>query len=261
MTLTLLSPEDLLRFLFLTIRLSALFLTLPLFNSPHIPTPVKIVCTVALSLGFYPIVQQVPVVIPRYPIEVALLVLGELFLGMTIGFVAQLLFAGIQIGGELIGVHMGMSIATLFNPHETQQISVISFFQYIIAILIFLSGAVYQWFFQALAESLHTIPLLGVTVTPAVVMPLVTLVGQAFIAALQLAAPVTVALLLATIALGIMVRLVPQLNVFILSFPLTFGFGLLVMTWTLPYLLSGLRVLFIQFGKDLIQVIHLLGTT
>src|SRR5688572_32723419 len=102
MTLTILSLEELLRFLFLMVRLSALIMALPLFSGRVIPAPIKVVCIVTLSVSFYPLLQQQPVSIPLGAVHLGLLIVGELLVGVLIGFVAQMLFAGIQLGGEIM---------------------------------------------------------------------------------------------------------------------------------------------------------------
>jgi flagellar biosynthetic protein FliR len=173
--------------------------------------------------------------------------------------VAQVLFTGIQFGGEIINQQMGLSLANIFDPENGQQNSIVTNFQYILAVLIFFSANAHHWFIYAMAESLHTVPLLGFTLTQSVVMSLVTLLGNACIMAIKIAAPVMATLFLTTLAMGLVARLVPQMNIFMLSLPATLGVGLLVLGWALPYFLGGLRMLFEQLGRDFLLVIRLLG--
>jgi flagellar biosynthetic protein FliR len=259
MTLTILSLEELLRFLFLTVRLSALVMALPLFSGRIIPAPIKGVCIVALSVNFYPLVQQQPVPIPLGPVHLGLLILGELLVGMLIGFVAQILFAGIQLSGEIMNQQMGLSFANIVDPQNGQQSSLISNFQYIFAVLLFFSMQAHHWFIQAMAESLHAIPLLGSTVPTTVGTVIVRIFSQAFVVAVQIAAPIFATLLLVNIGLGIMARLVPQMNVFILGFPVTIGVGMIILIGALPYYTGGIRSLFGQLSSSMRTVIQLLG--
>jgi flagellar biosynthetic protein FliR len=259
MTLTILSLEELLRFLFLMVRLSALIMALPLFSGRVIPAPIKVVCIVTLSVSFYPLVQQQPVSIPLGAVHLGLLILGELLVGVLIGFVAQMLFAGIQLSGEIMNQQMGLSFANILDPQNDQQISIVSNFQYILAVLLFFSMHAHHWFIQAMAESLHAIPLLGSTVPTTVGTFIVRIFSQAFVVAVQLAAPLLAALLLANIGLGIMARLVPQMNVFILSFPITIGVGMLILIGALPYYTGVLRSLFGQLSHSMRAVMQLLG--
>jgi flagellar biosynthesis protein FliR len=173
--------------------------------------------------------------------------------------VAQVLFAGVQLGGELMNQQMGLSMASLLDPQQPQQSSVIANFQYIVATLVFFSGQAHHLFIYAMAESLHTIPLMEFSAPQAVITALVGLLGKACIAAIKLAAPLIVTLVLTNIALGIMARLVPQLNIFLLSAPVSIGVGLVVLGMALPYFLGGMRTVFTQLGSDLLTLIRILG--
>jgi flagellar biosynthetic protein FliR len=106
---------------------------------------------------------------------------------------------------------------------------------------------------------LQSIPLAGLSTSGAVLPVILTLLGKACVIAIQLAAPVSIALLLATLVLGVMARLVPQLNVFMLSFPATLGLGLVMLALALPFVTGGILLAFGQLGNDLMQVIRALG--
>lgn len=259
MTLVFPPPDELLRFFFLTIRISALLLTMPLFGARIVPTQVKMVCVLMVSFGMYPAVPAVPLNISHDVGVLVLLAIGELLVGLMMGYVGQILFVGVQLGGELISQQMGLSLATIFDPQNASSISVVSNFQYIIAVLVFFSLSAHHWFFLALAESLHTVPLLESTITHKAPMALVHLVGKALVMAVKFAAPMLVALLLVTFGMGIMARLVPQLNIFVLSFPVNLGVGLLVLSLTLFYLLGELRSVFKSLGFELMGLVQLLG--
>lgn len=259
MTLFLPALDELMRFFLLMVRLGAVVLTLPLLGSRTVPSQLKILFVLLLSLGLYPVVQAQHVVIPQSLGLLVLFVLGEAFVGMMIGFVGQILFVGVQLGGELISYQMGLSLATLFDPQNAVSSSLVTNFQYVLAVLIFFSLFAHHWFIVALAESLHMVPLLGFTISKAATMSLVTLLGKAFVVAIKLDAPIIVTLILVAIGMGIMARLVPQLNIFILSFPVNLGTGLLMLSLSLFYVLQVMRLLFGQLPRDLSLIIRLLG--
>jgi flagellar biosynthetic protein FliR len=215
MTLSLLTPETLIIFLLLTIRIGAIVLSLPLLGSRNIPAQLKVLLILMLGVALYPLVQTQQVVIPQRLGHLVLVAMSEMLIGLTIGFVAQLLFAGIQLGGEIISQQMGLSIAAVFDLHNAQQVSLVAHFQYVLAMCVFLSSSAHHWFIIAMAESLQSIPLAGLSISGAVLPVILTLLGKACVIAIQLAAPVSIALLLATLVLGVMARLVPQLNMFI----------------------------------------------
>jgi flagellar biosynthetic protein FliR len=259
MTLSLLTPETLIVFLLLTIRIGAIVLSLPLLGSRNVPAQLKVLLILMLSVALYPRVQLQQVVIPQHLGHLALVVVSEMLIGLSIGLVAQFLFAGIQLGGELISQQMGLNIATIFDPYNVQQVSLVTHFQYVLAMLMFLSGSAHHWFIIAMAESLQSVPLAGLSTSDAVLPVLLSLLGKACVIAIQLAAPVSIALLLATLVLGVMARLVPQLNVFMLSFPATLGLGLIMLALALPAVMGGMQLAFGQLGNDLAQVIRVLG--
>jgi len=259
MTLSLLTPEILIVFLLLTIRIGAIVLSLPLLNSRNIPAQLKVMLILMLSVALYPLVQTQQVVIPQRFGHLGLVVVSEMLIGLTIGFVAQILFAGIQLGGEIIGQQMGLNFATIFDPQNAHQVSLIAHFQDVLAMLLFLSGSGHHWFIIAMAESLQSIPLGALSTSGAVLPVILTLLGKACVIAIQLAAPVSIALLLATLVLGVIARLVPQLNVFMLSFPATLGLGMVMLALALPALMGGIQLAFGQLGNDLVQVIRVLG--
>jgi len=260
MTLSLFSLDELVLFFFLTVRIGAIVLALPFLGSRTFPAQAKIVFIFLLSFGLYPIVQAKGFVVPQTTGHLGLLILGELATGMTIGFVVQILFAGIQLAGELMGHQMGLNLSSIFDPQNGQQSSLIAHFQYVLALLLFFSLHAHHWFIYAMAESLHRVPLLGFTFQKMVVASFITLLGNMFIMAIKIGAPVIVVLLLSTLAMGIVARLVPQMNIFILSFPLSLSIGLIVLGFSLPYILQELQTLFGQLGQQLFLVIRLIGT-
>jgi len=234
-------------------------LSLPLLGSRNLPVQLKVLLILMLGVALYPLVQIQQVVIPQRLGHLGLVVVSEMLIGLTIGFVAQILFAGIQLGGELISQQMGLNIATIFDPHNAHQVSLVAHFQYVLAMLMFLSGSAHHWFIIAMAESLQSIPLAGLSTSSAVLPVILTLLGKACVIAIQLAAPVSTALLLATLVLGVMARLVPQLNVFMLSFPATLGLGLVMLALAMPFVMGGIQLAFGQLGNDLVQIIRMLG--
>jgi flagellar biosynthesis protein FliR len=144
MTLSLLTPETLIVFLLLTIRIGAIVLSLPLLGSRNLPAQLKVLLILMLGMALYPLVQTQQVVIPQRLGHLGLVVVSEMLIGLTIGFVAQLLFAGIQLGGEIISQQMGLHMATIFDPNSAHQASLVAHFQYVLAMLMFLSSSAHH---------------------------------------------------------------------------------------------------------------------
>src|SRR5215471_7760594 len=106
MTLSLLTPETLIIFLLLTIRIGAIVLSLPLLGSRNIPAQLKVLLILMLGVALYPLVQTQQVVIPQRLDHLVLVIMSEMLICLTIGCGAQQLLAGIQIGGEIISQQM-----------------------------------------------------------------------------------------------------------------------------------------------------------
>ncbi|RMF83338.1 MAG: flagellar biosynthetic protein FliR [Nitrospinota bacterium] len=261
MTITLFSPDELLLFFFLTARIGAIVFTLPFLGSRIVPFPLKILLIFLLSLGLYPVVQGQGIRFAPAPLGVlGLLLLGEVLLGITIGMVVQILFAAVRFGGEVFSHQIGLSIANIFDPQQEQQSSLIGQFLYILSVLLFFTLRAHHWFIYAMAESLHKIPLLGIITPWAVRQALLPLMGRLFIIAIQIGAPVLVVSLLSILSMGIIARLVPQINIFILSLPVSLSIGLMVLGLALPYLFGQMQALFGQLGRELFLVIQLMET-
>ena len=248
--------------LFLIIaRISGVMITAPLLNDQTIPPTVKVGFTFLLSLVFFPVVAR-PVVPPNLNvIELTLLISSELAVGLTIGFTAQLLFAGITLAGEIIGFQMGVSMAHVFDPAFNTQTSLIAEINTVLALMIFVSLNGHHLFIEALARS-YTIAGPGhVVLGKAMLTNLTTVSGRMFLVGLQIGAPLIVSLLAANLAMGLVARAVPQINIFVVGFPFTIGLGLILMAASLPFFTEALTALHGTIEEMINAGIRALGAT
>jgi flagellar biosynthetic protein FliR len=132
------------------------------------------------------------------------------------------------VGAELAGLQMGYGIATVFDPTSGRQISLIGQLYAVVALLIFFAVDGHHLLLYALVESFRLVPSLTFYPSGDLVDGLMRLAGAMFVTGVQVAMPVVAAMLLANAALGILGRVVPQMNVLLMSFPITMGLGLLV---------------------------------
>ena len=174
-----------------------------------------------------------------------------MFIGLIIGYASRLVFAGVQMAGHLVGFQMGFGIVNVIDPSTSSQVSVTSQFENILAMLIFLSINAHHWFLKGIVESFSLVPLLGFHFTGAVANIMVDIFKNVFIIGIKLGAPVIAALFFTTIALGLVARTVPQINVFIIGFPLQIGIGLLMMGLTMSFFNMAMKGAFIQMGNDM----------
>lgn len=230
--------------LFLIIaRTSGVMITAPLLNDQTIPPTVKVGFTFLISLVFFPVVAR-PVVPPNLNvIELTLLIAGELAVGLTIGFTAQLLFSGITMAGEIIGFQMGVSMAHVFDPAFNTQTSLIAEINTVLALMLFVSLNGHHLFIEGLARSYTVIAPGHVILGKAALSHLTMVSGRMFLVGLQIGAPLIVSLLAANLAMGLVARAVPQINIFVVGFPFTIGLGLILMAASIPFFAEGIIAL------------------
>lgn len=228
-------------YLLVLLRLSGFMFTVPIFGERYIPPQVKVVLSLLLALFFYPsAAPQSAQLIGRFLPYWGLL-MKEVVWGFLIGFACRLLFIGVQFSGQIMGFQMGFGMVQVIDPQSGAQVSIIGKLQYLLAILIFLAMNGHHFLLQALASSFELLPLGRIEFAGVVGEKLVRMTGGVFLIAVKIAAPVMVSLLLTSVALGILARTVPQMNVFIVGFPLKIGIGMIVLASSLPvfyYLLS-----------------------
>lgn len=230
-----LAGNQLAGFILVLARVTPLFFIAPLFSSSLIPPRVRGIIAVGISIGLTPIALRGQHV-PSEPLALAELVIEGLLVGFGFAFTLSILMAAIESAGAMIDVVSGFSYGELINPMNGQSNAVISRFYSLVGTLIFLMIGGDGWTLSGLGRTFQIVPL---TRGPR----LTSLVGGAeqvfagvFASALEIAGPVLVALLITDVAFGVVSRVVPQLNVFAVGFPVKVAVALLVVGASLPFM-------------------------
>jgi flagellar biosynthesis protein FliR len=213
-------------------RVAGIFAAIPIFGGRRVPITVRMATILAMAMVLYPVVSEN---IPRLPadtISLVILIIREALVGLTLSLLSQVIFSAVAFCGQLVGTQMGLSVAALFNP-DMGQVTVISNLQDLIATLLFLTLGIHHVFIRAIVESYSVIPVGAWHMSEGLLRTLIAVTSGLFILAIKLAAPVMVALLAAGVVMGIIARSFPQMNVFMISFPLNIGIGFLVLGITL----------------------------
>jgi flagellar biosynthetic protein FliR len=233
-----LSPDQVYGFLFVFLRISTILFLLPLLGSVNLPTTWKAGFALLLAVLLSEVVPRHPLEI-HGPLALALTVAAELLMGLVLGLSVRLIFTSFQLAGQVIGFQMGFSIVNIVDPQSGNQASILAQFNYILAILVFLTIHGHHHLIQALVRSFELVPPGAYGLNTAVYEQVLTLSSQMFTVAVRIAAPAMTALLLTSTALGIVCKTVPQINILIVGFPLKIGIGLLLfglsMGTVLPY--------------------------
>jgi flagellar biosynthetic protein FliR len=241
-------------FFLIFFRVAAILLSMPIINGNSIPVLFKFALALGASIVLFPLLDLK--VFPALTNLSSFVVgaIGEILLGVIIGMAVNLIFVGLQIAGQLSGYQMGMALAEVIDPADGEQIPLLAQFFQIFAFLIFLTVNAHHWFLRALADSFHLVPPLGFKLSGSLIEQLMRVAGNMFVIAIKVGAPVIAALLLTTIALGLIARTVPQMNVFFVAMPLKIMIGLMFVGFSLPYLSSFLNAMFRKLG-DMIFVL------
>lgn len=239
MDFVMLSAWNLPLFLLILFRLGGLLLSAPLFAGSHLPIPFKVGLAVMLAVSLYPLLRTNTIPAREIePFSLFLSIVGEVAVGVLIGLAARLLFVGVGLAGELSGVQMGLGIANVVDPQFSHQASVVAQFMELLTFLTFLALQGDHAFLEAIWASFDSIPpgTFSGAATAGAASVLVALFGKSLILALKLSSPIMVAVLLTNIAIGLLARVVPQLNFFAFGLSLTFVVGLLTLLVSLPLL-------------------------
>jgi len=226
--------------LLVMLRVSALIMMLPILGHQLVPAQVKRGLIVLLTILIFPLVADKVAVIPLKPVAFVIVAVHEILVAAAIALFAQLIFAAIQLAGQLISFQMGMSVANVFDPMTHSQQSVVSQLAVTLAMLLWISVGAHHMFITALIESFTLFPIHQAIYFPAL-STLTDAAATMFVLALKIAAPLMVLMTLVYVALGLLSRAVPQIQVFFVSFPLTVGLGLLTFALGMPafvYLVS-----------------------
>jgi len=230
-------------------------MTIPVFESKSIPLFFKVALAFATSIILFPMLDLNPIPASTNLLSLGIGVVGEILLGFAIGFSVKLIFAGIQLAGQLAGFQMGLALANVMDPASSQQVPLLAQFNNLFALLIFISINAHYWFIKALTQSYHLVPPLQVHFGNSLMEQLFQLAGNMFVIAIQVGAPVIAAMLLTSVAFGLVARTVPQMNVFIVAMPLKIGVGLLFLGLGLPYFSAFLKKIFSSLGQNIILML------
>jgi flagellar biosynthetic protein FliR len=235
---------DVASFLLVLARIAGLLGVAPFFGHLGLPLRVRAALAVILSAALAPAVVGAP---PAFdgPWALAGAVVTESVVGALVGLSAQFIFAGVQLGGQLAGIQMGFGLANLIDPGSHPQVTVVAQLQELLALLVFLALDVHHLLLRALVASFHAAPAGGAVLPGAGLSGVVGLAGDLFVVGARVAAPVLLVLLLTNAALGVLARIIPQVNVFVVGFPVNVGLGLIVLGAALPF---TFRLVAARFG-------------
>jgi len=240
------SQREVIAFVLVLTRVAGIFAALPVFGGQRLPLQIRVVAVLMITLVTFPSLAVIPPVMPPDAFALGMLVLCEMAIGLALAFIAQIVFSAVEFGGQIVGMQMGLTISQIIDPTRGSQVQIMSVLQTLFATLVFLSLNIHHMFIRAIVDSFHIIPIGGWHLNGEIITFLVRRATDIFVIGIRLAAPVMVSLLLTSVALGVMARAFPQMNIFMISLPLNIGIGFVALGTTL---MVYLHVLEISFGQ------------
>lgn len=240
-------------FIWPLVRILALLAAAPVLGNAAIPTRVKIGLGVLVTLIIAPTIGPLPKVEPG-SLE-GLLILGQqVIIGLAMGFTVRIIFSAVEMAGEIAGLQMGLGFATFFSPRSDGSTLVVGRFLGLLATLTFLAMNGHLLMLSALAESFSVFPISAEPFSAGGWKMLAGWGGKIFEAGLGLALPVVTALLIVNLALGILTRAAPQLNIFAVGFPITLMVGMAALMLSLPYFIPVIERLITEALETMLEV-------
>ena len=230
-------------FVFPLARILALLAAAPPFNNAGLTTRVRLVLGLALVTAIAPALPAMPAIEPASGLGLLILA-QQMIIGFAMGFVLRLVFSAIDLAGMMISTQMGLGFATAYDPQTAAQTPVVSELLGMLALLVFLSIDGHLMVLATLVKSFTLLPVGMWTISEASWLNIANAGGVIFSSGVMLALPALVALLITNIALGVLGRVAPQLNLIVIGFPVTILLGFVALYVGMSHLGGPLRQLF-----------------
>ena len=224
-------------FIWPLMRISAMFISVPLFSIKAVPARVRLILSVALTFVVMPLLPAFPAV-EMFSYQGMMVAIAQVMIGLSTGFIVQLVFSAVVFSGQGIALSMGLGFASMIDPQNGQQVPVVAQLYVISSTLIFLGLDSHLLLIKMLLDSFTSLPIGIDGIDKAGIWTIIAWSSRMFAGGLLLAMPVIASLLLVNISFGVATRAAPQLNIFSVGFPVTLMLGILLIWLTLPDVLD-----------------------
>ena len=230
-------------FFFPLARILALLAAAPPFNNAGLTTRVRLVLGLAIAMAVSPALPAMPAIEPASGLGLLILA-QQMIIGLAMGLALRLVFSAIDLAGMMISTQMGLGFATAYDPQTASQTPVVSELIGMLALLVFLSIDGHLMVLSTLVQSFTFLPVKLLAISEASWLNIASAGGIIFSAGVMLALPAVTALLITNVALGVLGRVAPQLNLIVIGFPVTILLGFIALYVGMSYLAAPLQQLF-----------------
>ena len=241
-------------FILAAVRISGLMVAAPILGSRNFPIVAKIGLTALTAMLVVPILPEQPGPIPDGAIPFALMGGAELLIGLLMGFTLTIVFAAIQVAGQIMDMLTGFALMNVFNPALEAQVPIFGFFFFVIAVLTLLVLDGHHLMLLGIVNTFDRIPLGGAYMHPALLRDISRLGSIMFYDGLLISAPVAAAMLVAYMSMGLLGRVVPQIQLFAVGFPITIAAGLFLVAMVMGVYITVLEGMFARMFDDVSEI-------
>lgn len=241
-------------FLLASCRTAGVIFFNPIFGRNSVPSIVKVGLSLAIAM-FAVFELGTTQVINYSAIEFIGAMLQGFIIGIVIGFIMTLFLSVFQLGGEVIDMQMGLSMASMYDPATKANISVTGNLLTAMYVLVFFISNAHLALFTVVIKSFQVIPLGVGQVSDKVAVYFIELMYYIFIYAVQVAIPIIVTEIVSEFAVGILMRLVPNINVFVINIQIKVIIGLVVIFTLIPALASFMTKMNLLMMEKITQVL------
>lgn len=238
--------ENLYVFLLIFVRFGAALMIMPGFGDFFTPKKVRMMLVLVLSFLLTGVFYQQFPSFPNNPITLALVLSYEFVIGILIGMMARILFSALDVAGMIIGIQVGLANAQIFNPGAQTQGSIVGTFLYLLGVALLFATNLHHVMLYAIYESYSMLPPMNAPDTASMSELVVKAISHTFFVGFKIAIPFIIIGLIVYAAMGIMGRLMPQVQIFILALPMQIYIGFL----TLSFILSAAMIYWIRTVEE-----------
>lgn len=238
-------------FLISLVRISGALVNLPAFGEGVVLSRVKAGIAAFMSLLILPHLMKTQPLPDLGILDYGVMAIKELVLGLMLGLIVLIVIDMLKFAGELIGMQIGFSFVQTVDPESNRGQAIMAEFMQILGVLTFLMLDGHLIFLGAFMQSFDLVPLAGMTLNSSMATEMGRMTGGIFLVGLQLAMPIISIILITDVALGIIARTVPRMNIFQVGFALKISLGLWVITLMLPFISGIIHLLFNQMYQSI----------
>ncbi len=243
-------------FLLVFTRIIALLMVVPVFSDKQVPEIAKTGLALIISII---ILYSNPVMEINYNASIVaygFLILREVIVGLIIGFTVYMMFQVFFFVGHLISMASGLSMSNMLDPTIGQQVPVLGMLYHHVATALFLVTNGHHVIFRGLVHSYLLIPIGEGQVNAGIIDQIITMINSYFVISLKIAAPIMVTMFILDFALGILARTAPQMNMFVIGFPIKIMVSMVMILTATILMSTAYRYVFDQIEINLLAVIQ-----